>query len=54
MAEDFVTEGTAELQMQYAVVRPLCFLCQSDGKTHKVGRPNNVAKRQRTLVASDV
>ena len=48
MAEGFVTEGIVELQRQYAVVRPLYFLCQSEGKTHKVGRPNNVVKRQRT------
>ena len=49
MAEGFVTEGIVELQRQYAVVRPLCFLCQSEGKTHKVGRPNNVIKRQRSV-----
>ena len=41
-----VMEGVAELQQQYSVVRPLCFLCQSDVKTHKVSHPNNVAKRR--------
>ena len=46
MTEGFVHEGIVELQRQYAVVRPLCFLCQSDGKSHKIGRPNNVVKRQ--------
>ena len=45
--EGLVMEGVAELQQQYSVVRPLCFLCQSDGKTHKVSHPNNVAKRRR-------
>ena len=31
----FVTEGIAELQRQYAVVRLVCFMCQSNDKTHK-------------------
>ena len=52
MAEGFVTESIVELQRQYAVVRPLCFLCQSDGKTHKFGRPNNVVTN--SFVASGV
>ena len=31
----FVTEDIVELQRQYAVVRLLCFMYLSDGKTHK-------------------
>ena len=45
--ECLVSEGVAELQRQYGVVRPLCFLCQSEGKTHKVSHPNNVTKKPR-------
>ena len=44
--ESLVSEQVAELRRQYGVVRPLCFLCQSEGKTHKVSHPN-VTKKPR-------
>ena len=36
-----------QLREEYAVVRPLCFLCQSEGKTPYVKMPTNVKKRPR-------
>ncbi len=44
--EGLVTEGVAELKRSYGVVRPLCCICQSKGKTNKVSHPNNVKRRQ--------
>ncbi len=41
-----VTEGVAELKRSYGVVRPLCCICQSKGKTNKVSHPNNVKRRR--------
>ena len=42
-----VDEDTQKLKEQYAVVRPLCFLCKSEGKTHFVRMPTNIRKRPR-------
>ena len=41
--------GVAEVQRLYSVVCPLCFLCQSDGKTHKVSHPSNVTIKNAKL-----
>ena len=35
------------LRQEYAVVRPLCFLCKSEGKTPFVKMPTNVKKHRR-------
>ena len=40
-------DDTRKLKLEYAVVRPLCFLCKSEGKTHVVKMPTNVKKRPR-------
>lgn len=46
--ESFVDDATIQqLREEYAVVRPLCFLCQSEGKTPFVKMPTNVKKRPR-------
>lgn len=34
-----------QLQREYQVVRPLCFMCKSENKTHATSHPNNMAKR---------
>ena len=34
-----------ELQRSYQVVRPLCFICKSEGKEHHTSHPNDMAKR---------
>ena len=39
-----VDEDTQKLKEQYAVVRPLCFLYKSVGKTHFVRMPTNIRK----------
>ena len=44
MAEGFATESIAKLQRQYAVVHPLCIMCQLDDKTHKVGVPTTLSR----------
>ena len=43
--ECVVSEGVTELRSQYGIIQPLCFFCQSEGKTHKVTHPNNVSKK---------
>lgn len=40
------------LRCEYAVVRPLCFLCKSDGKTPFVKMPRNSRKRPRPQAVS--
>ena len=35
------------LRSQYAVVRPICFLCRSNGKRPATWGANNVAKRSK-------
>ena len=46
--ESFVDDDALKhLREEYAVVRPLCFLCQSEGKTPFVKMPTNVKKRRR-------
>lgn len=37
-----------ELKSSYAVVYPICFLCQSDGKSPHCKQPSNMAKRRKT------
>ena len=46
-AEQLVSD--IELKRQYGVVRPLCFVCQSQGQTYKVSHPNNVANKRRRI-----
>lgn len=46
--ESFVDDATIhQLRQEYAVVRPICFLCQSEGKKPFVKMPTNVKKRPR-------
>ncbi len=46
--ECFVEDDTIEqLRSEYAVVRPLCFLCKNDGKIPFVKMPRNSRKRPR-------
>ena len=40
-------EHYTELQREYQVVRPLCFMCKSDNKDHYTSHPNNMAKRMK-------
>ena len=42
LAED---ELMRSLKDEYAVVRPICFLCRSDGKRPATWGPSNVAKQ---------
>ena len=37
-----------ELKQQYSVVRPICFMCKSQGKHPFTSHPNNMAKRKKT------
>ena len=37
-----------ELKEMYAVVYPICFICQSDGKKPHCKQPSNLAKRRKT------
>ena len=41
-------EFMEDLRSQYAVVRPICFLCRSDGKRPATWGASNVAKRSKT------
>ena len=46
--DSFVEDAeTQQLRQEYAVVRPLCFLCKSEGKTPFVKMPTNVKKHRR-------
>ena len=36
-----------ELKRQYAIVRPICFLCHSSGKRPSTRQPNLTAKKQK-------
>ena len=49
ITEDSIVEDdeTQQLRQEYAVVRPLCFLCKSEGKTHFMKMPTNVKKHRR-------
>ena len=40
-------DSIRELRKEYAVVRPICFLCKAEGKTPYVRMPSNVRKRPR-------
>ena len=40
-------DNTHQLKQDYAIVRPLCFLCKSEGKTPFVRMPTNIRKRPR-------
>ena len=48
-AEESLVEddNTRQLKQEYAIVRPLCFLCKSEGKTPFVRMPSNVRKHPR-------
>ena len=39
---------TVELKKQFAIVRPICFLCRSRGKRPTTRQPNLVAKKKKS------
>ena len=46
--ESLVDEEVKDLKKSYALVDPICFLCQSDGKHPHCKQPSNMAKRRTT------
>ena len=42
-----IDDEIVELKKQYAVVRPICFLCKSDGKKVFISHPSNMAKKRK-------
>ena len=40
-------ERITELKRQFQIVRPICYLCLSEGKQPFTSHPNNMAKRPR-------